>query len=1041
MSALFLQSELNRTRPDHIEPQHWQEWLSSRVDPGLIAANVRSLEATEAYDFLCYSDQLERTNTGRLASRWLNAYGHVEAGGWWCNGLDPLNDWQPMLWGTFKPNCPRLPFEPGKKPIKYESPAKVPTRAFFLVVPDALAEQIYQRYGVVTTEEDRGQGFWFVAWKYGIPVVIVEGCKKAACLLSNGYCAIALPGINSGYRSKDASGKAIPRYLIEDVKCFATAGREVILAFDQDAKLKTRFNVNGALFRFGCLLQNQGCTVRIATWEAADGKGPDDLVVNRGSVAWDQAYTQAMTLEHWKLWNRLENRLTYPASIRLKTQDLSTLEIGSLPESGIIALASAKGTGKTKFIGSQIASSPKTILGGHRICLMRNLCQRLGVDYKGDLDKAQGEFISGKGYTLRVGLCLDSFLAINPAKFAGCDLVLDETTQVLRHLLTSQTCKKAGMLPALLARFHEIVRVSKRVILADADLDNACLDYIRELRGDSELTTRNAPVFLIRNDYQPLGYPVRFIQAPNASVITAELLRDVGLRQPGEVILVQTDSKTGSKTLARLVEQIEGLGCRLLLLNSETSGEEAQREFISNPDAVLAQRVDRPGILQSAHSQGKYDVIIASPSMATGVSIEVQGIISKVYSLSYGVSSIDSEISQSLFRVRSPVPRVVWCAERGSNFSKAGRYSNRLQLKAALKSRTDAAISLIRSNLREDTTGALAAYDWQSDPHLNLWAKIEAERNASMWSLRDALLVRLRHEGHQVTVVNCEEDQESKELLKQARQAIKQQEAQAIANARVLSNSEAEELRSRDGLSPDDQLAMARYYLGDFYVLPEVTPDLVLWDKSGRRRGQLLNLEAQLAPETAIERDVNKLTEQLSWKQGVVPWDLGTSELKRRTREFLGLHDFFDPAKEWTAADLKPYADRARNYAHDIKTALNFSIRDSVSDVQIIHQLLSQMGVKTKFRWQRIDGEKIRIYSLDAEHWQVMTEVVERRQQRRESFKESSFEVGSPPPNYSYRGGGDPGTYPEKGSRRMALMTCYSSDPRPRFDPSQQVDM
>lgn len=106
---------------------------------------------------------------------------------------------------------------------------------------------------------------------------------------------------------------------------------------------------------------------------------------------------------------------------------------------------------------------------------MRNLSYRLGLDYKGDLDKAQGKFITGAGYTLRIGFCVDSLLWFNPNDFAGCDLVLDEVVQVIRHLLTSSTCAKDGKRPALLARLRELVRVARRVIVADADLDNATL--------------------------------------------------------------------------------------------------------------------------------------------------------------------------------------------------------------------------------------------------------------------------------------------------------------------------------------------------------------------------------------------------------------------------------------------------------------------------------------------------------------------------------------------------------------------------------------
>lgn len=1007
------------SRPDYIDPQHWQEWIDCGVDPGIIALNVRSLSGEEPYEYLCYSEKLERSNTGRLSAKWLKTYGHIEAGGWWCSGIDPLYCWQAMTWGCFKPNCPRLPFEPGKKLIKYEHPAKEPTRAFFLAVPDGVAERIYQRYGVTPTAEDRAQGFWHVVWKYCIPITITEGCKKAGCLLSNGYAAIALPGVNSGYRSKDALGNPIPPYLIEDVKYFAVPGREVILAFDQDEKPETRNKVNRALSRFGGLLAQQGCSVRVAQWDGAAGKGVDDLVVNRGSAAWDQSYNQALLLEHWKLWNRLDSRLTYKPSIRLHTQDLSTLTIENLPDEGIFAIASAKGSGKTKFIGGLVADSERVILGGHRICLMRNLCHRLGVDYITDLDKVNGEFTTGSAYTLRVGLCLDSLLAIDPRKFRGCDLVLDETVQVLRHLLTGSTCRKDGKLPALLSRLHELVKVARRVILADADLNNASLDYIKELRGD------NAPVYLIRNDYRPQGYSVRFIQAPDASVITAELLRDISGLQPGKVILVQTDSKAGSKTLARLIQQVEGLGRRVLLLNSETSGGEPEREFITNPDAVLA--------------RGEYDVIVASPSLSTGISIESSP-ITKVFGIFYGSSSTDADMAQALSRVRSPqAARVVWCAKRGLNFSKVSRSTNPLELKGDLKTRTDVSVSLIRSSLREDITGAISAYDWQGDPHLNLWARIEAERNFSMLNLRTALLVRLRHEGHQVTVADLESDIALKQRLKEVKQQVKQFEAAAVAGARPLTSFEVQELESREGISPEDRLAIARYYLGDFYCT-EVSPDLVLWDNDGHRRNELLNLEAQLYTGVGLEHDIRSAEKQADWQKGVVPWTLGNAELKRQTRSRLDLEDFFDPTKEWTKHDIKPYADKARQYAQAIKTALNFTITPGMSDVQIVHQLLSQLGIKIKFRWQRIDGEKTRIYRLDAEHWQAMTQVLDRRQERRESVDPLDVEVGSPPPNSAYTRGGDPSNSPSNEAHSKEALPCYSPSPRPPFNPDLQME-
>ncbi|MGH2413086.1 MAG: hypothetical protein ACRDEA_05230, partial [Microcystaceae cyanobacterium] len=122
------------TRPTYIELAHWEEWWQSGVAPELIINNIRSLVGAAPYDYLCYSDSLERTNTGRLVSHLIRQYAHTEQGGWWCSGVEPSTG-EPMLWGCFKPDRPRLDFEQRKK-IKYEHPPKTPTRAFFLNVSD-----------------------------------------------------------------------------------------------------------------------------------------------------------------------------------------------------------------------------------------------------------------------------------------------------------------------------------------------------------------------------------------------------------------------------------------------------------------------------------------------------------------------------------------------------------------------------------------------------------------------------------------------------------------------------------------------------------------------------------------------------------------------------------------------------------------------------------------------------------------------------------------------------------------------------------------
>lgn len=875
---------------------------------------------------------------------------------------------------------------------KYETPVGNGSRAYLPRIPTEIRQLISQRYGV---EVPLLGSFWdWLEVHPEIPIVPTEGGKKALALLSQGFVPLSLYGVNGGYQ-KLLDGT---RRLIPDAARFATNARPFILAFDQDEQEATKQRVSVALYRFGGLLQQAGCPVSVATWKVGQGKGVDDLIVQSGAAGWQTAYAQALPLQHWMIWQRLEKRLTYPAAVKVTTADLSTLVFENLPERGILAIESGKGTGKTKQIHALVEASEKAIAGGHRIALMRNLSARLGLDYKGDLDKVNGEFINRAGYTLRVGLCVDSLLSIDPGKFSDCDLILDEVVQVIRHLLTSSTCARDGKRPALLSRLRQLLQVARRVIVADADLDNATLHYLKELRGD------NTPIFLIRNDYPSPGYPVRFIQSPDRTVVTADLLTEVQVLPTGKVLFIATDSKGISKAIARVIAK-EVPEKRVLLINSETSGGECEREFMQTPDLVL--------------QRGEYDIILCSPSVATGVSIETQGMITKVYGIFTGTSSTDADMAQALGRVREPVDRVVWCAPRGSNFSKVSRSTNALMLKDHLQQRATATIQLIRSSLKEDVSGAVSRYDWQSDPHLNLFCRIAAEQNFAMYNLRDALLVRLRFEGNQVTVEERESNSAMRSILLLAKQKQQEVDALAMLNAKDLTYSEILLLEQKEGLGREESLAVAKFYFKEFYCLDSLTLEDVLSDNEGRRRGELLNLEMQLFPGVALDRTARSLEKQAAWNQGYCPWDLSGAELRRWLRAQIGLDELIAKIRsgwQWCKYDLQPYAARARELAPQIKVALHYTVTSEMSDTQIIHQLLSQLGIKLTMHWSRsypgYTGEKLRVYSLDLVYWEWAWSILQRRQTKREHLQHPFSEIaafsGSPSAFTSLEPKGDP---------------------------------
>ncbi|MCC5600589.1 DUF3854 domain-containing protein [Nostoc favosum] len=324
--------------PEHIDPEHWHEIVvKSAVNPEIAALNFTSLHhdsvegANLAWEYLMYSKSLERRNDGRLKN--IKTYSHIEQGGWWCSaGVDPRSfpDLKPgevpqqKLWGCLKPNHKRekpeqknnsqsyfkflqddkqspSPDEHSNKPkefIKYEHPPKTPLSVFLLDVPDDIANVIYQRAGVTPSECDRRSGFWYCVWKHNVPIIVTEGAKKAASILSQGHAAIGLPGINAGYRTKDEQSNPIPTQLREEFAMFATPGRDMKFCFDHDTKPKTIVNVHKALLKTGLLLQQTGVDVSVISLPGPD-KGADDFIVNNGSEQFQALIDQAQSLEEW----------------------------------------------------------------------------------------------------------------------------------------------------------------------------------------------------------------------------------------------------------------------------------------------------------------------------------------------------------------------------------------------------------------------------------------------------------------------------------------------------------------------------------------------------------------------------------------------------------------------------------------------------------------------------------------------------------------------------------------------------------------------
>ncbi|MBW4644767.1 MAG: DUF3854 domain-containing protein [Goleter apudmare HA4340-LM2] len=175
--------------------------------------------------------------------------------------------------------------EERQRPYRYLAPKGNGDKVFLPPVPTAIRKKIGQRYGV-ELPTDGSFWEWFRNSELDIPRIVTEGGKKGLSLLTHGYVPLSLYGCDSGGQKE----------LIPDLRQFNKESGMWLLALDRDSKEKTRHRVNAAKRRLGNVLNKDGFKnyVEDIIWSSEDGKGVDDLIMNKGFGAFDSSYNRAI---------------------------------------------------------------------------------------------------------------------------------------------------------------------------------------------------------------------------------------------------------------------------------------------------------------------------------------------------------------------------------------------------------------------------------------------------------------------------------------------------------------------------------------------------------------------------------------------------------------------------------------------------------------------------------------------------------------------------------------------------------------------------
>ncbi len=706
-----------------------EEWNRSCIAPSLIKLNLEILTEEEIAEwYFQYLAHSARRNDGRIRDGYLRAYRNPLRGGWGIKGRNPTNlDAEPEL-RVFKPDYPRIGKD-GKE-IKYDAPKNSKHYPIFPRVSYEIAAKICRKAGVsflamtkkyaphrgqraegrgqkdspsnssfentnpdlkirkgfgqnsdsnqtidplpsafclLPSFDDEGECRWF--WQMvldtdKIPLTVTEGGKKQLCLLSRGYCAIALTSITT-WRDGKGSNKLHPW-----LELFASR-RRFYISFDQDSKKATKKAVNRQSFKLGDALIKAGALrVKRISWSGT-AKGIDDFLFSLhqkyGEVCaqniLDKCYECARD------YKTFSNSTILPG--RIKTVNKPYLEVSDVKEEAnhkLLVVKSAKGTRKTGVLSELVAGDRynqiPTINLSHLERLARELGIRVGIPYRTESNTVT--LRNAIGYSL----CFDSFSPYNsvpflPAHWTDAGLALDEFTQVLRHGAFGQTEIKnyrKVILATLGQKLADCWKHNKPIRLLDADADAESIELIYELIQlylDEPITREEleSQTLTVVNEYRPQKGDLHFYDEPSPKQILADLTT---IMKNKENILILSSSQKirsadGTINLEKKARKYYKKS-EILRIDSKTTSDPEHPAFGITGE-VLADMI----------RAGKYKIVIASPTICTGISIDgVNGHFNAVFSFQAGNLTTNS-VRQQLVRLRDfQVPRYVWCPKVGN---------------------------------------------------------------------------------------------------------------------------------------------------------------------------------------------------------------------------------------------------------------------------------------------------------------------------------------------------------------------------------------
>ncbi len=471
------------------------------------------------------------------------------------------------------------------------------------------------------------------------------------------------------------------------------------------------------------------------------------------------------------------------AVIELSEQFLPELE----KKAGVQLIKSPMSSGKTYAVKEAISGVSRVLVIVHRISLAKEVARRLGIDCYQDSR-------SGRLYSNRLVVCINSLHKLSRTDFDL--LVVEEAEQLLRSLAGLGKDQRPNINHEI---FSECIRRAEQVLALDAQMSNLTLDTLEFIRpGERFQIVRNAfPQDKTLNIH------------PSRASLIVKFEAAVHARQQGRgkpVALVSNSRRLVREQYERIHKDFPSLRCALI--TSQTTGDDEIKALLQNFDA----------------EGGQYDVIFASPTMSTGLSIEKLDF--RVFGIFEANINCPTDAAQAISRFRLAKEVDISIAT-----GKMPIYTSRQIVEARLKALSDRDIPFLndgnRPAFRTDLLLRVLQYEHQAKGLFAQNFLFLAE--ASGWTV-------------QFLASNKEKDIFGAGLLNEGKKVEEEVRTERLLEAERLTECKFEELRQKMLPTSVEHDELERTLMEHFYGRA-ISEELIARDRRGAYRKSIRNLE------------------------------------------------------------------------------------------------------------------------------------------------------------------------------------------------------